>query len=143
MRPVPALPRASAPTLAGLACVGVLLAGPLRAEPTTPLLEDDLRANRRKTIDAPKDQLDADLDAALGGPQGFSTKALARIEDRLKEELRRDRPRASPRLVVFLYPGRVSAERLKAMREINVDMELTIDPCSRSVCDDALARHVE
>ncbi len=29
------------------------------------------------------------------------------------------------------------------MREVFVDIELTIDPCSRSVCDDALAKHVE
>ena len=113
------------------------------AEPPTPLLSDDLRANKRTVIDAPKDALDADLDAALGGPEGFSTKELARVEDRLKAELERDRPRASPRLVVFMYPGRVSAERLRAMREVFVDIELTIDPCSRTVCEDALGRHVE
>jgi len=119
------------------------LSGLANAEPNTPLLEDDLRANKRKLIDAPKDSLDSDLDAALGGPAGFSTKTLALVEDRLKSELRRDRPRASPRLVVFVYPGRISAERLRAMREVNVDMELTIDPCSRSVCDDALGKHLE
>jgi hypothetical protein len=126
-------------------CVALCLwpARPVAADSSTPLLEDDLRANKRKTIDTPKDSLDADLDAALGGPQGFSTQALAAVEDRLRAELRRDRPRASPRLVVFLYPGRVSAERLKAMREVNVDIELTIDPCSRSLCDDALGKHLE
>jgi hypothetical protein len=125
-----------------LLCVATV-ARPAAADSSTPLLEDDLRAGKRKTIDAPKDALDADLDAALGGPQGFSTKALAAVEDRLRAELRRDRPRASPRLVVFLYPGRVSAERLKAMREVNVDIELTIDPCSRSLCDDAIGKHLE
>ena len=114
-----------------------------RAEKPTPLLEDDLRANRRTVIDAPKDALDSDLDAVLGGPQGFSTKELARVEDKLKAELQRDRPRASPRLVVFMYPGKVSAERLRAMREVFVDIELTIDPCSRSVCDEALGKHIE
>jgi hypothetical protein len=112
------------------------------ADQNTPLLEDDLRANKRKTIDA-KDPADAELDAALGDSGGFSTKALASVEDRIRDELRRDRPRASPRLVVFMYPGRVSKERLKAMREVNVDVELTIDPCSRTVCDDALGKHIE
>jgi hypothetical protein len=120
-----------------------LVAVPVGAEPTTPLLEDDLRANRRRAIDTPKDALDASLDAALGGPQGFSTRALLQVEERLRSELKRDRPRASPRLVVFLYPGRVSPERLRAMREVFVDIELTIDPCARSVCDEALGRHIE
>jgi len=131
-------------TLAGGLTLGT--ASSLHAQPAgkpTPLLEDDLRANRRTVIDAPKDSLDADLDAALGGPEGFSTKELARVEDRLREELKRNRPRASPRLVVFLYPGRISIERLRSMREIFVDIELTIDPCARSLCDDALAKHVE
>ncbi|HWE29350.1 MAG TPA: hypothetical protein VHB97_15180, partial [Polyangia bacterium] len=99
--------------------------------------------NQRTRIDAPKDAFDADLDAALGGPQGFSTKPLEQIEDRIRAELRRDRPRASPRLIVFLYPGRVSAEKLKAMRDINVDIELVMDPCDRSVCKEAVAKHLE
>ncbi len=114
-----------------------------RADKPTPLLEDDLRANKRKTIDAPVDAEDAALDAVLGGPKGFSTQELGAVEDRLRAVLKRDRPRTSPRLVVFLYPGRVSAERLKAMREVFVDIELTIDPCPRSLCDDALATHLE
>ena len=42
----------------------------------TTLLQDDLSKNQRTRIDAPKDAFDADLDAALGGPQGFSTKPL-------------------------------------------------------------------
>lgn len=134
------LPRAVVLAAALLAVLGV---APARAEPSTPLLQDDLRAGKRTTIDAPKDSLDAELDSALGDAQGFSTKSLAAVEDRLRDELRRERPRASPRLVVFVYPGRVSMERLRAMREIFVDIELTIDPCSRSLCDDALAHHVE
>ena len=121
--------------------------GSARADKATPLLEDDLRANKRTAIDAPATTEagadDAALDAMLGGPRGFSTRELAAAEDRLRAELKRDRPRTSPRLVVFLYPGRVSAERLKVMREVFVDIELTIDPCSRSVCDDALAHHLE
>lgn len=116
-----------------------------RADTTreTPLLQDDLARNQRTRIDAPKDAFDADLDAALGGPQGFSTKPLEQIEDRIRAELRRDRPRASPRLIVFLYPGRVDAERLKAMRDINVDVELVMDPCDRSVCREAVGKHIE
>jgi hypothetical protein len=109
----------------------------------TTLLQDDLAKNQRTRIDAPKDAFDADLDAALGGPQGFSTKPLEQIEDRIRAELRRDRPRASPRLIVFLYPGRVDAEKLKAMRDINVDIELIMDPCDRSVCKEAVAKHIE
>jgi hypothetical protein len=109
----------------------------------TPLLQDDLSKNQRTRIDAPKDAFDADLDAALGGPQGFSTKPLEQIEDRIRAELRRDRPRATPRLIVFLYPGRIDAQKLKAMREINVDVELVMDPCDRNVCKEAVAKHIE
>ena len=109
----------------------------------TTLLQDDLSKNQRTRIDAPTDAFDADLDAALGGPQGFSTKPLEQIEDRIRAELRRDRPRASPRLIVFLYPGRISAEKLKAMRDINVDIELVMDPCDRSVCREAVGKHIE
>src|SRR5260370_42077669 len=90
----------------------------------TTRLQDDLAKNQRTRIDAPKDAFDADLDAALGGPQGFSTKPLEQVEDRIRAELRRDRPRASPRLIVFLDPGRVDAERLKGMRNIDVGIEL-------------------
>ena len=125
----------------GLGCVcGVALADTSRE---TTLLQDDLAKNQRTRIDAPKDAFDADLDAALGGPQGFSTKPLEQIEDRIRAELRRDRPRASPRLIVFLYPGRVTADKLKAMRDINVDIELVMDPCDRNVCRDAVAKHIE
>jgi len=109
----------------------------------TPLLEDDLQKNKRTRIDAPKDALDSALDDALGGPSGFSTKQLEKIEDRLRDELRRDRPRATPRLIVFLYPGKISAERLKAMSEVNVDIELVMDPCDRNVCKEAVAKHIE
>ncbi|MDB4965903.1 MAG: hypothetical protein JWN44_1592 [Myxococcales bacterium] len=109
----------------------------------TPLLEDDLTKNKRTRIDAPKDAFDADLDAALGGPQGFSTKELEKMGDRIKAELRRDRPRASPRIILFLYPGRISAEKLKSLSEVNVDIELIMDPCERSVCKEAVAKHIE
>src|SRR3954470_7995186 len=109
----------------------------------TTLLQDDLAKNQRTRIDAPKDAFDADLDAALGGPQGFSTRPLEQIEDKIRAELRRDRPRASPRLIVFLYPGRIDVQKLKAMRDIDVDIELGMDPCERSVCREAVAKHIE
>ncbi len=131
---------------AGALVLVASLAAAAHAQPATkntPLLQDDLAANRRIKIDAPKDALDAQLDAALGGPQGFSTRELEKIEDRIRGELRATRPRATPRLIVFLYPGRVSAEKLKSMSEVNVDIELVMDPCDRSVCRDAVARHIE
>src|SRR5947209_884139 len=109
----------------------------------TTLLQDDLQNNRRTKIDAPKDDLDAQLDAALGGPAGFSTRELEKIEDRIRNELKRDRPRATPRLIVFLYPGRISAEKLKSMAEVDVDIELVMDPCDRNVCREAVAKHIE
>jgi hypothetical protein len=109
----------------------------------TTLYRDDLAKNQRTRIDAPKDAFDAQLDDALGGPQGFSTKALEKIEERIKQELRRDRPRATPRVILFLYPGRIDAERLKALTEVNVDIELIMDPCDRNVCREAVAKHIE
>jgi hypothetical protein len=123
----------------------LMLASVARAQTAkeTPLLEDDLSKNKRTRIDAPKDSFDASLDDALGGPAGFSTKQLEKIEDRLRDELRRDRPRATPRLIVFLYPGKISPERLKAMTEVNVDVELVMDPCDRNVCKEAVAKHIE
>jgi hypothetical protein len=121
----------------------LLLSGLAAAQKTTPLLEDDLQKNKRTRIDAPRDSLDADLDAALGGPQGFSTKELEKVEDRIRNELKRDRPRATPRLIVFLYPGRIDADRLKSLSEVNVDIELVMDPCERTVCREAVAKHIE
>jgi hypothetical protein len=109
----------------------------------TPLLEDDLTSNRRTRIDAPKDSLDSALDDVLGGPSGFSTRELEKIEDRIRAELKRDRPRATPRLIVFLYPGRIGVEKLRSMTEVNVDLELVMDPCDRNVCNEAVAKHIE
>ena len=127
--------------LVALTCI--LVAPGARAQKETTLLQDDLQNNKRTKIDAPSDEFDAGLDAALGGPTGFSTKELERIEDRIRAELKRDRPRATPRLVVFMYPGKISAEKLRSMSEVNVDVELIVDPCERSVCRDAVARHIE
>ncbi len=129
------------------ACLALVLlsASLAHAQPAkeTTLLQDDLSSNRRTKIDAPKDSLDSALDDALGGPQGFSTRELEKIEDRIRAELKRDRPRASPRLIMFLYPGRIGIEKLKSMSEVNVDIELVMDPCDRSLCKDAVAKHIE
>jgi hypothetical protein len=122
-----------------------LAAGPAFAQgKPTPLLEDDLSSNKRTKIDAGGgDGLDAGLDAAFGGGGGFSTKELEKVEDRLRADLKRERPRATPRLVLFLYPGRVDAEKLRSLAQVNVDMELIMDPCERSVCREAVGRHIE
>jgi hypothetical protein len=121
----------------------LLLCTAAQAQKETPLYEDDLSKNKRTRIDAPRDSLDAALDDALGGPQGFSTHELEKIEERIKNELKRDRPRATPRLIVFLYPGRIDRERLKSLSEVNVDIELVMDPCDRNVCKEAVAKHIE
>ncbi len=134
--------------LACLATLG-LAASPMapralgQALKSTPLVEDDLSTGKRKQIDAPADDFDASLDAALGGAAGFSTKELLAVDDRIRAELKRDRPRASPRVVMFLYPGRVTIDKLRAMREIYADLELIMDPCERSVCRDAVGKHLE
>ena len=117
----------------------LVLPGIARAQSGTPLLLDDLAANKRTRIDAEGDG----FDALFAGGGGFSTKKLEVIEDRLRADLKRERPRATPRLVVFVYPGRVSVERLRALTEILVDMELVMDPCERSVCREAVGHHIE
>jgi hypothetical protein len=119
-----------------------LLGTPAQADKTTPLLQDDLQHNKRTKIDG---QDDMDLDSIMGGAGGggFSTKQLDAVEDRLRNELGRNRPRATPRLVLFLYPGRVDVQKLRAMSEINVDMQLVMDPCERSVCRESVGKHIE
>jgi hypothetical protein len=120
----------------------LLLTPAVRADKTTPLLQDDLQNNRRTKIDASNGEMD--LDSIMGGSGGgFSTKQLDAVEDRLRNELRKDRPRATPRLVLFLYPGRVDIEKLRALSQINVDMQLVMDPCERSVCREAVGKHIE
>jgi hypothetical protein len=116
------------------------LAAPAGAQTSTPLLSDDLAQHRRTRIDGGDDA----LEEAMGGVgAGFSTHKLEPIEDRLRAEFARERQRATTRMVIFAYPGRVSAERLRAMTEIFVDVELVVDPCERSVCMEAVARHIE
>jgi hypothetical protein len=128
-----------------------VVAGPAAAQAQggreTPLLEVDLRAGTKSAIDkrsAAESELDAALGQAIGaGERSFSTKVLEQIEERLVGELRRERPRATPGLIIFLYPGSVSAEKLRSLAEVAVDIELVIDPCERTVCREAVARHIE
>lgn len=114
----------------------------------TKLLEVDLKTGRRRNIEgrgpstAADRSLDAMLDQATGGA-AFSTKTLERIEKALRSYLRAARPRAMPRLLLFLYPGRISRGRLKDLREVQVDVDLVVDPCGRTVCKDSVAKHIE
>jgi len=130
-----------------VAMVGVgLVGGTASAQPApkpTTLLQTDLTSGKKSKIDGGGGSFDSELDAALGGPQGFSTQELEKIENNIKKELQRDRPRATPRLIVFLYPGKITVEKLKSMTEIFVDIQLVMDPCERTVCKEAVARHIE
>src|SRR6516162_10070009 len=118
----PRRPGYAAPVNPRLLLALALLGTPAQADKTTPLLQDDLQHNRRTKIDG---QDDMGLDSLVGGG-GFSTKPLDGVEDRLRAELGRNRPRATPRIVLFLYPGRVDVEKLRAMSEINVDIQLVM-----------------
>jgi hypothetical protein len=129
-----------------LVCVAADASQPRKG---TALLEVDVRANTKTRIDGDQggDALDAEMDAVLGRAgaknQSFTTKELETIEEKLIASVRRERPRATPHLIVFVYPGRVSPEKLRTLSEVFVDIEILIDPCERSVCRDAVARHIE
>jgi len=114
----------------------------------TPLLEVNLKSGEERRIDGEQSEEDADLDAMLADALGegsatFSTKALDDIVKQISGELRRARPRSPATLLVFVSPGRTSMAKLQRMKEINVDLELIIDPCDRSVCLDSVATHIE
>lgn len=147
LHPRSAAPARVATLVASLALIPGLARGGDASLPArsgeTPLLRDDLKANQRTRIDAPRDELDAELDKVLGSGGGFSTKDLERVGERIKSELRRDRARAAPRLLVFVYPGRITVERLRSMAEVVVDVELVIEDCERSVCRDAVGGAIE
>jgi hypothetical protein len=115
----------------------------------TKLLEVDLKTGARRNIDGSGKaknradlQLDALLDSATGGA-AFSTQDLEKIEKALRRFLRASRPRATPRLLLFLYPGRISRAGLKELREVLVEIDLVVDPCSRTVCRESVAKHIE
>jgi hypothetical protein len=134
------------------ATIALLLAATsLAAQPTlaerTKLLEVDLKTGAVRRIDAsgPKTAADRDLDALLDKSTGasFSTDDLEKIEKAMRRFLEAARPRAMPRLMLFVYPGRISRSGLKELREVKVDIDLVVDPCSRTICTDAVGKHVE
>jgi hypothetical protein len=140
----------SAATWMRIAFAFVMAAPALAQEgKATPLLEVDLRSGVKERIDAKAlESDDAGLDAALSqalgeGAANFSTRDLEQIETQLREQLSRERPRSPAQLLIFVYPGRVNADRLRRLSEVDVDLELVIDPCDRAVCDDAVGRHIE
>ena len=94
----------------------------------------------------PSTAADKDLDRCWTRPTGgsaFSTDELERVEKALRRFLDAARPRAMPRLLLFLYPGRISRISLKELREVKVDIELLVDPCSRTVCADSVGKTLE
>ena len=107
----------------------------------------DLQTGRQLSIDGrgSGDRADADLDAALGDAfgQDFSTKELQQVASQVRRYLRAARPRAPAKMLLFLYPGRISRSGLNALREIAVDIELIVKPCARTVCNVAVGRHLD
>jgi hypothetical protein len=124
-----------------------LLAAPAAAQ-RTPLLQSDLKTGKVKRIDqsGPKTAAESDLDSMLDkatGGASFTTGDLEKVEKALRRFLEVQRPRAMPRLLLFLYPGRITANLLKELREVKVDVELVVDPCARTVCVDSVGKHIE
>ena len=113
----------------------------------TPLLEVDLRTGTGRSFDnnKPRTKADRDLDALLDKATGesFSSKELNKISSALRRFLRASRSRALPKMILFLYPGRISKTELRELRDVKVDVELVVDPCQRTVCRDAVGQHLE
>jgi hypothetical protein len=113
----------------------------------TKLMEVDLRTGARRRIDARSGATSADreLDAMLGRTMGqsFTTAELERVDKALRRYLKMLRPRATARLLVYLYPGRITRSALSELREVLVDLDLVVDPCGRSVCEDAVGKHLD
>ena len=114
----------------------------------TSLLEVDLRTGTKRSFDRnskPKTKADKDLDALLDETTGesFSSKELNKISVALRRFLRASRPRALPKMILFLYPGRISKTELRELREVKVNVELLVDPCHRTVCQGAVGQHLE
>lgn len=121
-----------------------LPAGGTRAERTA-LLELDLESGKQRRIDQRSGSaVDDALDAALGDSGGgFTTAELARLAAALRRELRRAHSGSAARLLLFLYPGRISRSRLADLPEVLVDTDLLLDPCRRTVCREAIAEQLE
>ena len=113
----------------------------------TPLLEVDLKTGTKRCFyqSKPKTAADKELDALLDETTGesFSSKELKKISGALRRFLRATRPRALPKMILFLYPGRISKVELRELREVKVEVELLVDPCQRTVCRDAVGQHLE
>lgn len=124
-----------------------LLSAPPALARRTSLLRVDLRTGRKTSIDksGKRDSVDRALDRLLDKSTGktFTTADLEKIERAIRRYIRTTRPRAAPRLLLFLYPGRISRARLKELREVLVDIDLVVDPCARTVCRDSVAKHLE
>src|SRR5262249_62147252 len=71
------------------------------------------------------------------------TPPLARAEKRPEAGVGRGPPPPPPQLIVFFYPARVSADKPKPLSEVFAAIEIVIDPGDRTVCRDAVARHIE
>lgn len=131
-----------------LLAVPLVLIGTRALAQVTPLLEVDLKSGDETRIDADQIESDAALDAALSDALGdsgstFSTTKLDGIVKKIVQGLKVLRPRSPATLLVFVSPGRLNLERLRRLPEVNVDLELLIDPCDRSVCLDSVATHIE
>ena len=134
--------------LAALAIPLLLCSPPPAHAQRTPLYQVDLeRGTHRDYLSSGggKGASDLALDALLDETtdRTFSGKDLEQLAVAIKRYLSSARPRAMPRMMLFLYPGRISKGKLKELREVKVDIELLVDPCGRSVCSDAMARHLE
>ena len=129
-------------------CLLLALPAAAAAEKRTPLLAVDLETGSKRRIDPTRGktgvdrELDSLLDKTAGGPT-FTTRDLEKIDKALRRYLKTSRPRAMPRLLLFLYPGRISKNMLKELRDIKVDIELVVNPCGRSFCADSVAKHIE
>jgi hypothetical protein len=133
--------------LFALCCLSCAILPVAAAAERTKLMEVDLETGRRRRIDARSrgSSADRELDAMLGQTMGqsFTTAELERVDKALRRYLKMLRPRASARLLVFLYPGRITRSALSELREVLVDLDLVVDPCGRSFCEDAVGKHLD
>jgi len=133
---------------AALAVLLVLCAPLPASAQRTPLYQVDLERGTHRDYLSSGDRgsaSDLALDALLDETtdRTFSGKDLEQLAGAIKRYLGQARPRAMPRMMLFLYPGRISKGKIKELREVKVDIELLVDPCGRAVCADAMARHLE
>lgn len=135
------------PVVSLAAALALLCPTPLASAQRTPLLELNFESGSQRSFDSrgPQTKADKELDALLDGDEGpsFSSADLARVAGALRRYLDAARPRARPKLILFLYPGRISRSRLKTLREVKVAIEMVVDPCGRAACDASVATQLE